>query len=147
MFSDNLQLALTSYGMSEQAFISLLRDEIYLSKEKIFAVSKLILSFQPNIILTKIIGNLSIKCRRNKSSIDYIVNTTNKCVVSVDLTKSTLIIKYKDTDDILIESNLLYFEEEHNDIINLRQEALNEILTRYFAKILIAIYKELRWYL
>ena len=34
MFSDNLQLALTSYGMSEQAFISLLRDEIYLSKEK-----------------------------------------------------------------------------------------------------------------
>ena len=147
MFSDNLQLALTSYGMSEQAFISLLRDEIYLSKEKIFAVSKLILSFQPNIILTKIIGNLSIKCRRNKSYIDYIVNTTNKCVVSVDLTKSTLIIKYKDTDDILIENNLLDFEEEHNDIINLRQEALNEILTRYFAKILIAIYKELRWYL
>lgn len=147
MFEDKLEMALTSYGMTEQAFLSLLRDEPYLSDVKIFTISRLISKNNPNVILSKKVGYLSINCRRYDIAIDFIIGTSNKCIVSVDLVNYTLKVKYKDLPDIIIDKNMFDYKGEHTTLIDLRQEALNEVLTRYFAKILIAIYKELRWYL
>lgn len=146
-FEDKLEMALTSYGMSEQAFLSLLRDETYLSDVKIFVISRLIAKTTPNVILSKKIGFTSVRCRRYDVAIEYIINTTNKCAINVNLTEYTLTVKYKDMDDIIIDQNLFDYKGERSKLLDLRQEVLNEILTRYFAKILIAIYKELRWYL
>lgn len=147
MFEDKLEMALTSYGMTEQAFLSLLRDEPYLSDVKIFTISRLISKNNPNVILSKKVGYLNINCRRYDIAIDFIIGTSNKCIVSVDLVNYTLKVKYKDLPDIIIDKNMFDYKGEHTTLIDLRQEALNEVLTRYFAKILIAIYKELRWYL
>lgn len=146
MFEDKITECMYIIGMSEDAFLSLLRDETYLSDHKIFCISRFINKINPNIFLTKKIGNLSIKCKCFEIAIIYSINTKNKCNIVVDFDKFDLIVEYEDIK-LIIDQNLLDYRGEKNDLINLRQEVLNEILIRYFAKILMAIYLELRWYL
>lgn len=146
MFEEKITEYMHIIGMSEDAFLSILRDETYLSDHKIFCISRFINNINPNIFLTKKIGELSIKCRRFDIAIIYSINTKNKCNVIVDFSNFDLVVEYGDMK-LTIDQNLLDYRGVKNDLINLRQEVLNEILIRYFAKVLMAIYLELRWYL
>jgi len=146
MFENRLIEAMNNIGMSEDAFQSLLRDEPYLSDNKLFVISRLFNTINPNIFLSKKVGNLFVRCRRFDIAIIYTINTTNPCNVIVDFNKLDLQVEYKDKN-LIINSNLLDYKGEKNKLIDLRQEVLNEILIRYFSKALFALYKELGWYL
>ena len=146
MFEEKLHMALSSYGMSEKAFLSLLRDEDFISDNKIFVISRMINQFNPNIILTKKIGNTTILCRRYDIAIEYTIKTTNPCNIIVDFHSLSLEVEYKERK-LIIDSNLMDYQGEKDRLIDLRQYTLNEIMIRYFSKILYALYNELRWYM
>ena len=147
MFEDKLDMALNSYGMTEEVYLSLLRDEPFLSDNKIFAISRLINKTNPNVILTKNIGKLVIVCKRFDIAIDYVIKSSNPCTVAVDFINFGLDVKYKDLErKLVIDQNLMDYQGEHSKLIDLRQLALNEIMIRYFSKILITIHNELGWY-
>ena len=145
MFEDKLDWAMCSRGLTIEAFESLLRDEEYLSDNKLFAISRFINRNNPQVFLTKKVGGLEIICRRFDIAVTYTVKTTNECRIDVDFNDLSLKVKYVDCE-LIIDHNLMDYRGEHNKLYDYRQAILNEIMIRYFAKILFAIYRELRWF-
>lgn len=146
MFEEKLDWAMRSRGMDIQSFDSLLRDEPYLSDHKIFVISHFINDFKPHIFLTKKIGHANIICRRFDIAVTYTIMTSNPCRISVDFNNLTLEVKYTDRT-LIIDQNLSDYRGEHDKLIDMRQIFLNEILIRYFSRVLYAMYRELRWFL
>ena len=146
MFESKLNRAMYSRGLTENGFDSLLRDEPFLSDNKIFTISRFINNSNIPIFLTKKVGDLDVICRRFEIAVTYTVKTSNPCTVVIDFKDLTLSVEYKDCV-LIIDQNLSMYQGEHDKLKDLRQLVLNEILIRYFAKILYAIYTELRWYL
>lgn len=145
-FEEMLERAFTNIGMSEKAFESMLRDEEYLSDNKIFVISRLIDRVNPNRFINKKIGHIYVKCKMYGVAIEYVVESSNPCKICVDFDKFTLLIKYSDYT-LTIDENLIDYKEERSKLLDLREEVLNEILVRYFSKVLHVLYRELRWYL
>jgi hypothetical protein len=145
MFEDKLNWAMTTRGLDEEAFDSLLRDEPYLSDNKIFAISRFINKHDLPIFLSRKIGSLNIICRKFDKAITYTIKTSNPCCIDVDFKNLTLIVTYQD-EKISIYRNLSEYNGNHSKLMDIRQAILNEILIRYFAKILNAMYKELGWF-
>lgn len=145
MFEDKLDWAMCSRGLNVEAFESLLRDEEYLSDNKFFSISRFINTIKPQVFLTKRIGDLDIICRRFDVAVTYTIKTTNECRIDVDFSDLSLKVKYVDCE-LIIDQNLLDYRGEHNKLFDLRQIFLNEIMIRYFAKILFLIYRQLRWF-
>ena len=129
MFEDKLEWALCTRGLTVEAFLSLLRDEPYLSDNKIFAIS-----------------SIEIVCRRFEVAVTYTIKSTNPCRIDVDFNTLGLEVKYTDRT-LIIDQNLMEYRGEHNLLFDLRQEILNEMMTRYFSRVLYAMYRELGWFI
>ena len=146
MFEDKLEWALCTRGLTVEAFLSLLRDEPYLSDNKIFAISRFINNSKIPVFLTKKIGNIEIVCRRFEVAVTYTIKSTNPCRIDVDFNTLGLEVKYTDRT-LIIDQNPMEYRGEHNLLFDLRQEILNEMMTRYFSRVLYAMYRELGWFI
>ena len=145
MFEDKLEWALCTRGLTVDAFLSLLRDEPYLSDNKIFAISRFINNSKVPVFLTKKIGDIEIVCRRFEVAVTYTIKSTNQCRIDVDFNTLGLEVKYTDRT-LIIDQNLMDYRGEHNLLFDLRQEILNEMMSRYFSRVLYAMYRELGWF-
>ena len=145
MFERKLPWAMQARGLDVDAFESLLRDELYLSNNKLSAISKFIIDHSIPIILTKNVGKLTIQCKRSSEEISYIVKTKNPCTLVVNFREHHIHVEYTDVT-LLINKDLSDYYGEHTKLNDARQYFLNEILIRYFSQVLYAIYRELRWF-
>lgn len=145
MFEEKLNWVMRTKGLDADNFNSLLRDEEFLSDNKLFAISRFINAYKPPIFLTKKIGKLDIICRRFDIAVTYTITTKEPCRVVVDFHTLDLEVEYSDCK-LIIDQNLSDYRGEHTIVNDLRQTFLNEILIRYFTKILYSMYKELRWF-
>lgn len=157
-FRDTLDNIMRCSGIKEDDFILLLRSQKILTDEMIFAISRFIDNEKnSDIFFTKIIGNIEIRIRFFDITVDYLFyNKENKllaamCVNLVDpftliIDFPNIITEFQDVKErYTIGNDLLDFEKEkQNDLSILRMQVLNEVLTRYYAKILYSLYLQLR---
>ena len=145
MFDETLERAMCMKGLNENAFLSLLRDEDYLSDNKFFAISRFILQHPCHIFYSRKVGDMMIACHRFEGMVTYVVRTSNPCTIRVDLSSFDFVVEYCDRK-LVIDANLTDYQGEHDLLNDLRQQFLSEIMTRYFSKVLASIYHELRWF-
>lgn len=138
-------------GITENDFVILLSNgHKILTDEIIFAISRYIDSIKGiNIFFTRTIGTTEIRTRFFDIAIDYQFYNSDKklsSAVMLNLSTLTLIVEFPLIEEkYTIGNDLLDFEQEKkNKLSILRMQVLNDLLTRYYSKILYAIYLQKR---
>lgn len=148
-----LERVMAAGGITEHDIEKLLRDDNpkgMLTDETIYSVVKYINSVKGiNVFLTRKIGSMEIRPRWFDQSVDFqIIRKDGKVEAALCM---QLVHPYRFhiefpiiNQTIVILMDLLDFEGDHNETMELRIRVLNEIITRYYSKTLFAIYQELR---
>lgn len=149
-FCDQLNRIMNCSGINEEDFLIFLKDRNILTDEMIFTISRYLDNVKGiNIFFSKTIGTTEVRIRFFDIAIDYLIYNSNKqlCTsVSLNLSTLTLFVEFPLLDEkYTIGNDLLDFEEsKKNKLSILRMQVLNELLTRYYSKILYSIYKAQR---
>lgn len=137
-------------GITEEDFKILLSDHRILTDEAIFGITRYIDSIKGiNIFFTRSIGDIEIRARFFDIAIDYVMYNSKKqvsAVVAVNLSTLTLLVEFPLLKEkYTIDRDLLDFEDnKKNNMSLLRMQVLNDVLTRYYSKILYSIYIQKR---
>lgn len=137
-------------GITEDDFRILLSGNRILTDEIIFAVTRYIDSIKGiNVFFARAIGNIEVTARFFDIAVDYVIYDSNKKVtaaVAVNLNTLTLIVEFPMIKEkYTIANDLLDFDEDKkNNLSILRMQVLNDVLTRYYTKILHSIYIQKR---
>ena len=147
MFRNLLDQILNSKGIDERDIYQLLSSHV-LTDEEIFAISRVIFENQNlNIFFSRNIGGTEVRVKIFDIEIDYDLYSIDKrrlASVQVNFKDLTLFVCYDDIKVDLKLDLLDYSGNQNKNVLYLRMQVLNEILTRYYSKILYAIYNEKR---
>ena len=147
MFRNLLDQILNSKGIDERDIYQLLSSHV-LTDEEIFAISRVIFENQNlNIFFSRNIGGTEVRVKIFDIEIDYELYSVDKrrlASVQVNFKDLTLFVCYNDIKVDLKLDLLDYSGNQNKNVLYLRMQVLNEILTRYYSKILYAIYNEKR---
>ena len=148
MFYKLLNHIFESRGIVESDFYKLLSSHT-ITDEEIFVISRFIVDNQNlNIFFSKSIGDMEIRLRFFDIELDYDVLDNNKstlATIMVNFHDESLYVVYKDVK-VEIRLDLVDYKgsDKKNTVLYMRMQVLNEILTRYYSKLLYAIYLERR---
>ena len=150
MFKEDLRMAMYCRGMSEEAFTSMMRDKEGLSTDRMVQICKFIAFTKPEIFTTKKIGQMKVTMHRKFDETSLIIHTSNPCKIVINTLYNGPVrvsVKYVDCLIGCYERLTIYQSSEELEPLNkLRQEMLEEILIRYFGKLLFGTYIGLGWY-
>ena len=148
MFYQLLNHIFESRGIVESDFYKLLSSHT-ITDEEIFVISRFIVDNQNlNIFFSKSIGDMEIRLRFFDIELDYDILNKNKstlATIMVNFHDESLYVVYKDVK-VEIRLDLVDYKgsDKKNTVLYMRMQVLNEILTRYYSKLLYAIYLERR---
>lgn len=148
MFYKLLNHIFESRGIVESDFYKLLSSHT-ITDEEIFVISRFIVDNQNlNIFFSKSIGDMEIRLRFFDIELDYDILDKNKstlATIMVNFNDESLYVVYKDIK-VEIRLDLVDYKgsDKKNTVLYMRMQVLNEILTRYYSKLLYAIYLERR---
>ena len=137
-------------GITEDDFRILLSSNHILTDEMIFAVTRYIESIKGiNVFFSRTIGNIEVTARFFDIAVDYVIYDSNRRVtaaVAVNLNTLTLFVEFPVIKEkYTIDHDLLDFEDDKkNKLSLLRMQVLNDVLTRYYTRILHSIYMQKR---
>lgn len=137
-------------GITEEDFKIFLSDHHILTDEAIFGITRYIDSIKGiNIFFSRYIGDIEVRARFFDIAIDYVMYNSKKqvsAVVAVNLSTLTLLVEFPLLKEkYTIDRDLLDFEaDKKNSVSLLRMQVLNDVLTRYYSKILYSIYIQKR---
>ena len=148
MFRDVLYRIMDSKGITESDFYKLLSYHC-ITDEEIFVISHLINNNRnANIFFTKIIGDIEVRVRLFEIEVvyDIVKSNTGKTLttMSVSFDKETLFVEYSDCRLEIGLDLFDYPEMDKTNVLFMRMQLLNEILTRYYSRMLYSIYLERR---
>ena len=136
-------------GICEQDIYKLFSSHI-LTDEEIFTISHFINSNQnTNVFFSKYIGDMEIKLKIFDIEIDYIIFSKDKntmASMSVNFVNESLIVEFSDVKLDIGLDLMDYKDCNPKNVLYMRMHVLNEILTRYYTKLLYSIYLERRRY-
>lgn len=137
-----------SRGIAESDFYKLLGEHC-LTDEEIFAISYYLNDNKnQNIFFTKIIGDLEVRVRFFEIEVvyDIIRSCDNKRLssMSVNFYNESLFIEFSDTKLEIGMDLFDYPNKKKESVLYARMQLLNELLTRYYSRILYSIYRERR---
>lgn len=147
-FYDMIQNIFNAKGITEYDCYKLFSSHT-LTDEEIFTMSRTIMNSQGmNIFFTKMIGDTEIRIRIfDDIELDYEFYSKDKKVlanIAVNFKDLSLFVSYSDTK-IDIRLDLMdYTGNNKKNVLYMRMQVLNELLTRYYSKLLYAIYLERR---
>lgn len=149
-FMKTIDQMMNCRGITEDDFRVLLSSHHILTDEAIFAITRYIDSIKGiNVFFSRTIGSLEVSARFFDIAVDYVVYDSNKKVTAataVNLNTLTLIVEFPAINEkYVIANDLLDFEEDKkNKLSLLRMQVLNDVLTRYYTRILYSIYVQKR---
>ena len=150
MFRDFLFKILDSRGVTEDDIYRALSSHT-ITDEEIFTISRLLNGYhEMNIPYARSIGSVEIRVKLFEIEVDYIFYNSEKlpvATITVNFMDESLFVIYKDIK-VEIGLDLLDFKENRNKktVLYARMQVLNELLTRYYSKVLYDIYVERRRY-
>lgn len=150
MFKEDLKMAMYCRGMSEEAFTSMMRDKEGLSSDRMVQICKFMQLAKPDIFTTKKVGDMKVTMHHTFDETSLIVHTSNPCKIVINTLYNGPIrvtVRYVDCFLECTNSLMEYKSTVELEPLNeMRQTMLEEILIRYFGKLLFGAYIGLRWY-
>lgn len=145
-FYDQLNRIMNCKGISEEDLLMFLKDQTILTDTMIFTISRYLDNIKGiNIFFTKMIGSIEVRTRFFDIAMDYLIYNKDKKIcssVSLNFSTLTLIVEFPLIGEkYIIGNDLLDFDKSQmNKLSILRMQVLNDLLTRYYSKILYSIY-------
>ena len=147
MFRNTLYKLMSSKGICEDDIYKLLSSHI-LTDEEIFEISRFIDSNQnTNVFFSRYIGDIEIKLKLFDIEIDYMILSKDKKIIAsmgVNFFDESLIVEFSDIKLDIGLDLMDYKNKNTKNVLYMRMHVLNEILTRYYTKLLYSIYLERR---
>lgn len=152
-FDRSIERIFDCRGITEADFYKLLSDNTVLTDIAIFSISRMIgsprtacIQVPKNIMFTKYIGETEIRPRVFGPIMDYLfLNQKGEAIADIELNFNSLSLHVSFPRlqmKFPIRNDLLDFDSDLKDkVMVLRMQVLNEILTRYYSKLLYCIYK------
>lgn len=150
MYGDLFYDLMKQPDLTEKDVEELVRiEDNILTDEQIFVISEYLNRCKSvKIFFTKQIGDSTVSARFFDIVIcyDFKINTgETRSTIEIDFQNKTLYVYYSDGTKLEIFKNLLdYSEDKKNLLIDLRMRVVNEMMIRYYVKLLYAIYCERR---
>ena len=148
MFGNILFHMMNCIGIEERDIEYLLRSKDIMTDEQIFVISDFLNKQKMvNIFFTKKIGDISISVYFFDIAVYYEfkkADGTKLATIDINFQKKTFYITYGD-DRVEVYNDLLDYEKgKKSNLMDLRMRAMNELLIRYYKKIIYTIYIEIR---
>ena len=138
---------MSSKGICEDDIYKLLSSHI-LTDEEIFEISRFIDSNQnTNVFFSRYIGDIEVKLKLFDIEIDYMILSKDKKIIAsmgVNFFNESLIVEFSDIKLDIGLDLMDYKNKNTKNVLYMRMHVLNEILTRYYTKLLYSIYLERR---